>query len=227
MVFGLLFVSRLSLSFFGSLMALCLFLILLLGADVYGHYRHFHPDAPSFGMPRRPFLPLRTYQRERILSFVAPHVVDPNGVHIGWHRKQSLIAVGSGGFWGKGWGKNTQAKLGYLPKAASFNDFIFSVAAEEIGFFGASFILVLYAVLIVHSLRVAGLSRDRFGCYLAVGVSLLLLTHTWINIGMTIGLMPITGIPLPFLSYGGSFVVMCFVALGVVQSVYRFRNVSP
>ncbi len=228
MVFALLFMSRLSLKFFAGVFLLCLFMVTILAYDMYGYYRSISNDTTTQSVKAwyvgRPFLPLKPYQRNRILAFIAPQVVDPQGVNIGWHLKQSLIAVGSGGFWGKGWTKNTQAQLGYLPKAASFNDFIFSVAAEEIGFVGTSVILLLYVLLIVNSLRVAGLSKDRFGCYLAVGVSILLLTHIWINVGMTVGLMPITGIPLPFLSYGGSFIIICFLSLGIVQSVYRFQH---
>jgi rod shape determining protein RodA len=221
-VFGLLFASRLSLKFFFSVCVATLVAVALVACDVYAYHcvRSKNPSRVRW----KPFLPMKDYQRNRILAFAAPGVVDPRGVHIGWHLKQSLIAVGSGGFWGKGWTKNTQAQLGYLPKAASFNDFIFSVAAEEVGFVGTTFIIFLYGLLIVNSLRIAGISRDRFGCYLAVGVSLLILTHVWINVGMTIGLMPITGIPLPFMSYGGSFMVVCFFALGIVQSVHRFKQ---
>ena len=83
--------------------------------------------------------------------------------------------------------------------------------------------LVLYCILIFNTFRIATMARDRFGCYLSVGVALLLFTHVWINMGMTLGIMPITGLPLPFLSYGGSFMIVCFFSQGLVQSVYRFR----
>ena len=172
---------------------------------------------------KRSILPLKDYQRNRIISFVAPDIVDPKGVGISWNLRQSLIAVGSGGLLGKGFNSGTQAKLGYLPKSVASNDFIFSVIAEERGFVGGVVVLLMYFVIIFDALRIALLSRDRFGMYLAVGISTLFLTHILINIGMTLGLMPITGIPLPFLSYGGSFLLICCFLQGIVQSIYRFH----
>ena len=116
-----------------------------------------------------------------------------------------------------------QAKLGYLPKAVAHNDFIFAVLAEESGLLGCLLALGAFFMIIFGCLKVAAKAADRFGAMLAVGVSVLLMMHVFINIGMTIGITPITGLPLPFLSYGGSFLVTCFVMLGMVQSVYRHR----
>lgn len=220
LVFGLLFVSRLTLKFFFGLFLLFIIALTGIACDTRGYYCQLKQQASVL----KPFLPLKDYQRNRILAFAVPTAVDPNGVKVGWHRKQSLIAVGSGGLFGKGWRNNTQARLGFLPKAASLDDFIFSVLAEETGLCGSCFILALYALLIFADLRVASIARDRLGCYLCVGVGLLMISHVWINVGMTLGLMPITGLPAPFLSYGGSFLLTCCFAQGLVQSVYRFRQ---
>ena len=124
---------------------------------------------------------------------------------------------------GKGLGEGMQAKLGYLPKAVAHNDFIFAVLAEESGLLGCLLALGAFLFVIFGCLKVAAKASDRFGAMLAVGVSVLLMMHVFINVGMTIGITPITGLPLPFLSYGGSFLVTCFVMLGMVQSVYRHR----
>ncbi|MBP5191103.1 MAG: rod shape-determining protein RodA [Opitutales bacterium] len=217
--FGLLFVSQLPLRFFCILFFVCSVVFGLIAADTRGYYCQIKQQ-PSFW---KPFLPLKNYQRNRILSFAVPTSIDPKGVHVGWHLKQSLIAIGSGGWFGKGWTHNTQARLGFLPQAASLDDFIFSVLAEEAGLVGALFVLVLYILLVFNNFRIALMARDRLGCYFCVGVGLFMMSHIWINIGMTLGIMPITGLPTPFLSYGGSFLLMCFFCQGLVQSVYRFR----
>ncbi|MBO94805.1 MAG: hypothetical protein CMI32_07905 [Opitutales bacterium] len=169
-------------------------------------------------------IPLKDYQRKRILSFLAPEVADPRGVGSNWNRNQALIAVGSGGLTGKGYGEGLQARLGYLPPAVAHNDFLFAVIAEESGFVGGSLALLLYAVILWNSLRIASMAQDRFGALLAVGVPVLFMVHVFINVGMTIGITPITGLPLPFLSYGGSFLLSCCILMGLVQSVYRFRR---
>ncbi len=167
---------------------------------------------------------MKDYQRNRLLSFVAPEVIDPQGIGVSWNYRQSLISVGSGGLAGKGWLEGTQAKLGYLPQTVAHNDFIFSVLAEEKGFLGSLLILSLFTVIVGNGIRIAGLARDRFGMLLATGVSVLFLVHIFVNIGMTIGLMPITGLPLPFLSYGGSFILSCCILQGFLQSIYRYRR---
>ena len=117
-----------------------------------------------------------------------------------------------------------QAKLGYLPTAVAHNDFIFAVLAEESGLFGSLLAMLAFGLIIFGCLKIAAKSADRFGAMIAVGVSVLLMTHMFVNVGMTIGITPITGLPLPFLSYGGSFLVTCFLMMGVVQSVYRYRK---
>jgi len=141
-----------------------------------------------------------------------------------WNVKQALISVGSGGFWGKGWRQGQQIALGYLPPIVAHNDFIFSVIAEEKGFLGSVLVLSLYTVVLFTGIRIAGQARDRLGKLLAVGVVTLLFSHVFINIGMNIRLMPVTGIPLPLLSYGGSSVLCSLIAAGILQNVYLYRR---
>lgn len=227
MVFALLYVSKLSTRFFFATFGLFLVMILLVATDIYRYNAYLEkneltPTEQLGAFEAHSWLPMRDYQRNRILSFVAPGKVDPTG--IGWNLTQSLISVGSGGLTGKGWTEGTQAKLGYLPRAVAHNDFIFSVLAEEKGFFGSSIVIALYGLILWNGIRIAGMARDRFGALLAVGVTMIFAVHIFINIGMTIGLMPITGLPLPFLSYGGSFVLSCCLLQGLVQSVYRHRR---
>jgi rod shape determining protein RodA len=137
---------------------------------------------------------------------------------------QALISVGSGGLTGKGWRQGTQNALGYLPRAVAHNDFIFSVIAEEKGFMGSVTVLALYSVVLFSGIRIAGQARDRLGKLLAVGVVTLLFSHVFINIGMNIRIMPVTGVPLPLLSYGGSSVLCSLIAAGILQNVHLYRR---
>jgi len=148
---------------------------------------------------------------------------DPLGA--GWNKLQSQIAVGSGGWFGKGYLKGTQNILGFLPRTVAPTDFIYSVVAEETGFVGSNLLLLLYTIVIVRCMRAAVQATERFGRLLAAGVGALIFTHVFINIAMTVGLMPITGLPLPLMSYGGSFMVTTMTALGLVQSVYLRRRI--
>ena len=231
MIFALLYVSRLSEKFFMSAFAAFVILLVVLGADIYGYSLHLESQREASRSNSaidigeyQSWLPIRNYQRNRILTFVAPDVVDPNGTGASWNANQAKISAATGGLSGKGLFKGTQAQLGYLPQAVAHNDFIFSVIAEETGFLGSAFVLGLFCLMVANGIRIAGLARDRFGMQLAIGVSILFLVHFFINIGMTIGITPITGLPLPFLSYGGSFVLSCFILQGLVQSVYRHRK---
>ena len=166
---------------------------------------------------------VKPYQKTRLLSWVGlgnkKEMEKAN-----YNVNQSLISVGSGGMFGKGWRQGTQHELRYLPSAGASNDFIFSVIAEEEGFVGSVVILTLYAVLLFSGIKVASQARDRLGQLLAVGVVTLLFTHVFINIGMNIRLMPVTGIPLPLLSYGGSSVVCSLIAIGVLHNVHIYRK---
>ena len=160
---------------------------------------------------------LSAYQRARIEVFFNP-ALDPLGA--GWNRRQSEIAVGSGGLRGKGYLQGTQNILGYLPRSVAPTDFIYSVIAEEKGFIGATTVLGAFLVMLVMILTTALRTLDAHGRLLCVGVATFLFFHVFINIAMTVGLMPITGLPLPLLSYGGSFLMVVMSALGIVQSVY-------
>ncbi len=226
--FSLLYVARMPTKFFVSTFVVFVVLLGLLGIDLYHYYQYKlenpNPSDAVVAFEDTSLLPLKDYQRKRILTFLAPEVEDPHGIGSNWNRIQALIAVATGGIQGKGLGEGMQAKLGYLPTAVAHNDFIFAVIAEESGLLGGSLAIGMLALVIFGCLRVAAKSSDRFGSMLAVGVSVLLMTHVFVNVGMTIGITPITGLPLPFLSYGGSFMVVSFLMLGMVQSVFRHRK---
>ncbi len=167
------------------------------------------------------WLGLSEYQRDRILVFVDPGR-DPYGA--GWNKMQSEIAVGSGGLTGKGYLKGTQNVLGYLPRTVAPTDFIYSVIAEEKGFVGAAGVLALYGLVLLSGIRAALAAGDKVGRLIAVGVTSMVFFHVFVNIAMTIGLMPITGLPLPLMSYGGSFMVSMMLSLGIVQSIFIRRE---
>ncbi|AKC83703.1 cell cycle protein [Verrucomicrobia bacterium IMCC26134] len=229
MVFSMLYISRLSSRFFAVALGAFLLLLSVIAWDMHNYAKFMKDNNLSYLKDKGAYqvhswLPLKDYQRNRILTFTAPEVIDPTGTKDAWNLNQSLISVGSGGLTGKGWTQGTQAQLGYLPPAVSHNDFIFSVIAEEKGFLGSLTVLGLFGIILINGIRIAGLARDRFGTLLAVGVTVLFAVHVFVNIGMTIGLVPITGIPLPFISYGGSFVLSCCLLQGLVQSVHRFRK---
>ncbi len=164
---------------------------------------------------------LKTYQKERVLTFLDPER-DLN--NRGYNQFQAKLAVGSGGMNGKGIGQGTQNTLGFLPQSVSNNDFIFSVIAEETGFSGCLLLIGLYLLLFYSMLRTAFLTPDHFGRYIAAGMTGILLAHSFINMGMSAGLTPVTGLSLPFVSYGGSFIISALCGLGICQSVYRHRN---
>ncbi|NKB23907.1 MAG: rod shape-determining protein RodA [Kiritimatiellae bacterium] len=163
---------------------------------------------------------LGEYQQNRIIVLF-DEGRDPLGA--AWNKIQSEIAVGSGGLTGKGFLKGTQNILGFLPRTVAPTDFIYSVIAEELGFIGSLLLLTLFSALCIAGMRAALQARDKFGVLLVVGFMTMLFTHVFVNIAMTIGLLPITGLPLPLISYGGSFMVSTMAALGMVQSVYVRR----
>ena len=164
---------------------------------------------------------LEDYQKDRILTVVQPER-DPLGS--GYQVIQSKIAVGSGGLWGKGLFEGSQNQLGFLP--TRHTDFIFSVVAEEMGFVGVSITLALLLALVFRSIAVAMTPRDTLGMFIVIGVVGMFFGHIVINVGMVIGFLPSTGIPLPFLSYGGSSVLTAFMGLGLIASVRRCRYVN-
>lgn len=156
---------------------------------------------------------LKEYQMDRLTVFL-----DPEGSgDVGYQVAQSKTAIGSGGLTGKGIDANTLSNLGFLPE--NHTDFIFSNLGEQLGFVGCGLLLLLFFVLIWRILHIATISRDRFGVLLAVGVATIFLFHVFVNVGMTMGIMPVTGIPLPFISYGRSSLVVSVISLGLLQSV--------
>ena len=228
-VFSMLYVSKLSTRFFAAAFGAFALLVGIVAWDCYNYVGFMKANGFEFLKDKGKYeahslVPLHDYQRNRILTFAAPDVIDPTGKNDAYNLNQSLISVGSGGLTGKGWTQGMQAQLGYLPPAVSHNDFIFPVIAEEIGFLGSLTVLSLFGLVLFNSIRIAGLARDRLGTLIAIGVTMLFAVHVFVNIAMSIGLVPITGIPLPFISYGGSFVLSCCLLQGLVQSVYRFRR---
>jgi len=162
--------------------------------------------------------------RLRVENYPERRLMQYFGLERSYNVEQALISVGSGGLKGKGWRHGTQYSLGFLPRAGAHNDFIFSVIAEEEGFVGSVVVLTLYTVLLSSGIKIASQARDRLGQLLAVGVVTLLFCHVFINIGMNIRLMPVTGIPLPLLSYGGSSVVCSLIAIGILHNVHIYRK---
>ena len=162
---------------------------------------------------------LRGYQKARIMTFLDPES-DPLGW--GWNIIQSKIAIGSGGPTGKGFLEGTQTNYEFLP--AAHTDFIFSVIGEELGFVGAVFVLSLFLFMIWRSLYIGTIANNRFASLVAVGMASMLTFHVFVNVGMTIGVMPVTGLPLPFLSYGGSSLLTNCIALGLLLHIYAHRH---
>lgn len=158
---------------------------------------------------------LRDYQRARILSFVQPQLTNP--LETGWSQQQARIAIGSGGLFGQGIGSGSQTQYGFLSEPQT--DFIFAAIAEETGLAGVSFLLLLMAILIWRISRIALLAQTNFARIFASALSILLISQIFINIGMNIGLLPIIGIPLPLISYGGSNLIATFLGLGILESI--------
>ena len=167
------------------------------------------------------FVPLRPHQVKRVRVFLFPEE-DLRGA--GWNLRQAKLSIGSGGFSGKGLGKGELNHLKYLPPSISMNDFIFCVYAEETGFRGSLLLLALFGALLVSGCRVAACADDPRGRLVAVGFSTLVFAHVYVNVAMSIGLVPITGLPLPFISSGRTFLLTVMCGLGLVQSVSVHRD---
>jgi len=161
---------------------------------------------------------IEDFQRERLTAFLDPQSVSAD---VRYNLDQSLIAVGSGGLLGKGYLHGIQTNLDYVPE--QHTDFIFTVAGEEFGFVGALALLALFALLLWRSIRIAWLAKDPFGTYVAAGIASMFAIQMFVNVGMVIGIMPITGIPLPFLSYGGTSILVSFAAIGMLESIHMRR----
>jgi len=162
---------------------------------------------------------LHDYQKSRILTFLNP---DTDRLGSGYQVIQSKVAIGSGGLRGKGYLEGTQTKLAFLPE--QHTDFVFSVVGEEFGFVGAITILMLFLFMVWRALQIATLVKSRFSSLVAIGLTSILVFHIFVNIGMTIGVMPVTGLPLPFLSYGGSWLMMSCVLIGFLLNLHARRH---
>jgi rod shape determining protein RodA len=167
--------------------------------------------APAVGSPV-----LKGYQKDRLTAFLHKNNADPRSQ--GYQLNQAQTAIGSGRKTGRGAGRASQTRLGFLPE--SHTDFIFAVVGERFGFVGAAIVLSLYALLIWRSLRILTIAKNLYGALLAAGIGAMLMTQVFVNVGGNVGIMPITGIPLPLMSYGGSSVIVTLIALGILQSVY-------
>ena len=161
---------------------------------------------------------LKQYQRQRIVSFINP-ASDPKGS--GYNSIQSMIAIGSGQFVGKGFKKGTQSQLNFLPE--HHTDFIFAVFSEEHGFLGAVVLLSLYVLFFMTALNIAYVSHDKFGTLLALGIIIIFFWHVFINVGMVCGILPIVGVPLPFVSYGGSSLITSLIGVAILTNISNKR----
>jgi rod shape determining protein RodA len=161
---------------------------------------------------------LKDYQLMRLIVFLDPNI-DPRGA--GWNIIQSVTAVGSGGITGKGWLAGTQSHLQYLPQQST--DFIFSILAEEWGFLGVALIFTAYAIILVRGLVICAKAKDNFAVYAGTGIVTMIFFHVAVNVGMAIGIMPVTGIPLLFLSYGGSSLWTSLISVGLLMSIFQHR----
>ena len=180
----------------------------------------YEAEKPGVSQERRErilrYVPLKPHQLRRVKVFLFP---ESDIAGAGYNLRQAKISIGSGGFSGKGIGKGETNHLKYLPQAISMNDFIFCVYAEETGFVGSAALLAAFGVLLLGGCRAAFVARDDRGRLFALGFSVLLFAHVYINIAMSIGLVPITGLPLPFISSGRTFLVAAMCGLGIVQSI--------
>lgn len=163
------------------------------------------------------WIPLKDYQLQRLIVFIDPYNDGKGGLGAGWNIIQSLVAIGSGGLIGKGLHQGSQVQLNFLPERHT--DFIYAVIGEEMGFIGAALVLVFYGILMIRALNIAANSRELYGALLVTGITAMWLFHIFENIGMCIGMMPVTGIPLPFISYGGSSMLTNLLAVALILSV--------
>lgn len=172
-------------------------------------------------MPDIDWIVLHDYQKHRVCTLLNPSS-DPLGR--GFHTIQSMIAVGSGGTSGKGYMQGTQTHLDFIPERTT--DFIFAVYAEEFGFYGGIMLLLLYLLLIVRGLFIAAQATTQFGRLLAGALSMMFVIYVFVNIGMVTGILPVVGVPLPFMSYGGTALFIMGVACGILTSISRYRGVK-
>lgn len=212
----------------GALFGTTILLLAILVAGVLLYLTHQNRFAAGavFGLTLAVGLSVQTvyehlpvYQQKRIATFINPES-DPLGA--GYNVLQSKVAIGSGGLFGKGYLRGTQTQLNFIPE--QWTDFIYCVPGEEFGFVGASVVLLLFAALLFHGISIAATSKNRYGSIGAIGIVGILSTHVFINIGMSLGLLPVIGIPLPFLSYGGSALIANMVMVGLLMNFYANRK---
>ena len=201
-----------------TLVFVFIFIVMIFTAGISLKYILYALTAGVVACPLIYMFLLSDYQKHRILVFLNPEL---DKLGSGYNVIQSKIAVGSGGFFGKGYLNGTQNQLGFLP--TKHTDFIFSVISEELGFIGAGLVVILLSVIIWRCIKTAMDSKTLFGRYIAIGVSAMFIFHSVENIGMCIGLTPVTGIPLPFFSYGGTSLLTNLVAVGLVLSVGNYN----
>lgn len=206
---GMMFIAGANPWKFGGLIAVGLVIV------AFVLWLHFSTDLPGFlkfaqGLP----LPFQDYQLKRLTIFLDP-MSDTSGD--GYHIIQSIWAIGSGGLWGKGYRGGTQAQLNFLPE--HHTDFIFSVVGEEFGFIGTITLLFLFAMFLLRAINIASKSQDSYGMLVGTGIVSMFIFHILVNVGMTSGIMPVTGIPLPFISYGGSAMLTNMIAVGLLLSI--------
>lgn len=200
--FVMMFVAGANPKILGVLLASAL---LLVAAVLFLHLK--------VGLP----LPIQDYQLNRLVVFLNPYNDGQGGRGAGWNIIQSLVAIGSGGWLGKGLFHGTQVQLNFLPE--HHTDFIYAVIGEELGFVGAAFVIILYGILIMRAISISFQCKDFYGTLMVLGITAMWLFHIFESIGMSVGMMPITGIPLPFLSYGGSSMLANLIAAGLILSV--------
>ena len=224
MVFSMLYVSKLSVRFYAAALGAFVLLVSIVAWDIYNYVR-FMDSHGYFNVERKnrsikyediSWIPLHDYQRDRILAFAAPEKVDPSGTGITYNRTQSLISVGSGGLTGRGWQEGTQAQLGYLPRSIAHNDFIFSVIGEELGLVGTLSVLILIATLIYSIFRIALRAQEPMVRYACAGIGCWITVQAFLNIGSATSVLPVVGVTLPLVSYGGSALVATLCAVGFV-----------
>jgi len=202
-----------------SLIYLAVFLIMVLVSKVDRFYLVGMGLLALIATPLMWIFLLVDYQKQRIISFLYPQA-DPFGA--GYNVLQSIIAIGSGGFLGKSLGHGPQSQLNFLPHQQT--DFIFASISEELGFWGATLVLIIFLAFLIRITLIFKSASDDFGRYLAVGFLTIFILQLFVNIGMNLGIMPVTGIPLPFISYGGSSLITSFIMVGILISIYGRRK---
>ena len=213
----LVFVAGFCVIYFGGLSFKLLIPLVVVGAMglgslVYSESRICQPDVS--------WVVLHDYQKHRVCTLLDPSS-DPLGK--GFHTIQSMIAVGSGGVYGKGYMQGTQSHLDFIPERTT--DFIFAVYAEEFGLYGGIMLLVLYALIVIRGLSIAIKAHTQFGRLMAGSMSMMFFVYVFVNIGMVTGILPVVGVPLPFMSYGGTALLTLGIACGILMSINRYRPV--